>query len=152
MIFATPHYGACSMTAGMKTLLDHLDFLTLTVTPRVELFTKKAFIITTGSGSAAAAKPIKKYLKNWGVNRVNSLGIRMFINRWDKMPEARQKRIETRLRRSSNRLFRAPKRLPYISTIFMYYLSKNILKRLVGEGAYAYKHWQENGYFKRRPF
>ena len=45
LVFATLHYGACSMPGCMKNLLDHLDFLSLTVAPRKEIFSKKAFII-----------------------------------------------------------------------------------------------------------
>lgn len=86
LIFTTPHFGACTMSSCMKNLLDHLDFLTSNVAPRAEVFHKKAFIITTGAGSTAAIKPIKKYLKNWGINRVYSLGLRMFVDKWDKMP------------------------------------------------------------------
>jgi len=152
MVFTTPHFGACSMTAGMKTLLDHLDFLTLTVTPRVELFSKKAFIITTGSGSTAAAKPIKSFLKNWGVNRVHSFGLRMFTDKWDKMSNKKQLRIENNLRQAACRFYNTPKRHPYISTVFMYHMSKFILKKYIGEGSYPYKYWQEKGYFKKRPF
>lgn len=152
LIFTTPHHGACSMSSCMKNLLDHLDFLTLTVAPRTELFQKKAFILTTGSGSAAAIKPIKKYLQNWGVNRVYSLGIRMFIDRWDKMPEAKRAKFEKKLRRSARRFYGATKGHPYISTVFMYYMSKFILKKYVGKGAYPYEYWKEKGYFDKRPF
>ena len=152
LIFTTPHFGACDMSACMKNLLDHLDFLTLTVSPRAELFKKKAFIITTATGSVAAIKPIKKYLENWGVNRVYCLGIRMFIDKWDKMPEVKQVKIEKRLRVAASKFYNAPKRLPKISTIFMYHISKFILKKYVGEGAYPYEYWKENGYFDKRPF
>ena len=152
LLFSTPHFGACSMTAGMKTLLDHLDFLTMTVAPRIELFSKKAFIITTGTGSTAAAKPIKSYLRNWGVNRICSLGIRMFTDKWDKMPVMRQRKIENRLRRAARRFYHTPKRRPYIRAIFMYYMAKFVLKKYVGKDAYPYQHWQEKNYFKKRPF
>ena len=152
MIFTTPHYGACSMSAGLKTLLDHLDFLTMNIAPRAELFTKKAFVITTGSGSTAAAKPIKRYLKNWGVNRVYPLGIRMFTDKWDKMSEDKQEKCEKRLQKAARRFYRAPKRFPYLSTIFMYHMSKFVLKKYIGEGEYPYKYWQGKGYFKQRPF
>ena len=152
LLFATPHYGACDMPASMKTLLDHLDFLTLTVAPREELFCKKAFIITTGSGSAAAIKPIKSYLKNWGINRVFSLGFRMFTDKWEKLSAAKQAAFGRRLRRAAKRFYRAPKRPPYISTIFMYYVSKIILKKYVGKGAYPYEYWQAKGYFNKCPF
>ena len=152
LIFSTPHSGACSMTAGMKTLLDHLDFLTITVAPRAELFSKKAFIITTGSGSTAAAKPIKSCLRNWGLNRVLSLGIRMFTDKWVKMSNEKQRKIKNRLQRAAHNFYNTPKRQPYISTIFMYHIAKFILKKYVGEDAYPYKYWQEKGYFKKRPF
>ena len=81
LIFATPHYGACSMPGSMKNLLDHLDFLVLNVSPAEEMFDKKAFIITTGSGSTAAIKPIKSFLKHCGMNRVFSIGLRMLTDR-----------------------------------------------------------------------
>ena len=61
------------MTGSMKNLLDHLDFFTLTVSPRKEMFRKKAFILTTATGSTAAVGQIKKYLKSWGINRVSSI-------------------------------------------------------------------------------
>lgn len=152
LIFATPHFGACSMTAGLKTVLDHLDFLTMNIAPRAELFSKKAFVITTGSGSTEAAKPIKSYLRNWGVNRVYSLGVRMFTDKWDKMSTGKQHKVENQLRQAARRFYHAPKKPPYILTIFMYHMAKFILKKYIGEDAYPYKYWQEKGYFKKRPF
>ena len=50
LLFSTPHYGACSMPGSMKSLFDHIDFLVLNVSPREEMFEKKAFLITTGAG------------------------------------------------------------------------------------------------------
>ena len=152
LIFATPHYGACSMPGAMKNLFDHLDFLVFPVSPRAEIFDKKAFIITTGTGSSAAIKPIKKVLKHWGVNRVHSLGIRMFTNLWNKMPESKQGKCEKWLRRSARRFFKAKKGRPYLSTILFYYISKFVVKKYVGPGNYPYEYWKEQGYFKKRPF
>lgn len=152
LIFTTPHYGACSMSAVMKNLLDHLDFLTLSVAPRKELFSKKAFIITTGAGSAAAIKPIKKYLQNWGINRVYSLGIRMFAAKWTSMPETKQAKFEKKIRQAARKFYYAKKSIPYFSTLMMYYISKFILKKYVGKDGYSYKYWKDNGYFKKRPF
>ena len=152
LVFSTPHYGACSMSGAMKNLLDHLDFLTMNVAPRKEVFRKKAFIITTGSGSAAASKPIKKYLVNWGVNRVNTLGIRMFTNKWDSMAGKKQVRQERRLRKAANRFYSAKKKAPYLSAVFMYHMSKLIIKKYYGEGSYPSEYWKEQGFFKKRPF
>jgi len=152
LIFTTPHYGACSMTGAMKNLFDHLDSLVLTVSPRTEIFNKKAFIITTGTGSTVAIKPIKKVLKHWGMNRVSSLGLRMFTNKWDKMKQAKQAKYEKALRRSAQKFYVAKKKSPYLSTIFYYHMSKFILKKFVGEGNYPYEYWKEKGFFKKRPF
>jgi len=152
LVFTTPHYGACSMSGAMKNLLDHLDFLTLTVAPRAEIFGKKAFILTTGAGSKAAGKPIVHYLKNWGVNRVYELGFRMFTDKWDAMPEKKQARFDRKLRRTARKFCGAPRKRPHFSTVFMYHMSKLILKNNVGEGNYPYEYWKEHGYFKKRPF
>jgi multimeric flavodoxin WrbA len=152
LIFATPHYGACSMPASMKNLFDHLDFLVLNVSPRAEIFDKKAFIVTTGAGSTAAIKPIKKVLKHWGTNRVYSLGIRLFTNLWDKMPKAKQEKHEKSIRRSAQKFYRTQKGAPYLSTIFFYHMARFILKKYVGEGNFSYDNWKEKGYFKKRPF
>ena len=152
LIFATPHYGACSMSAPMKTLLDHLDFMVLHVSPHAEMFSKKAIVITTGAGSAAAAKPIVKLLKRWGVNRVNSLCIRLFSDKWGNMPKRKQMKHENTLRKAARRLYKARKRHPYLSVIAYYHMSKFVLKKYVGEGNYPYEVWKERGYFKKRPF
>ena len=152
LIFATPHYGACSMPGGMKNLFDHLDFLVLPVAPRAEIFNKKAFVLSTGSGSVAALKPIKKTLKHWGVNRVYTLGVRMHTNLWDKMPQAKQERYKTSIQKSARKFFKAQKGRPYFSTILFYHVSKFIVKKFVGVGNYPYAYWQEQGYFDRRPF
>jgi len=152
LIFSTPHHGASTMTASMKNLLDHLDFLILTVAPRAEIFSKKAFVITTGSGSIAAIKPIEKFLKNWGINRVYSVGFRMFTDKWNKMPEKKQLKFQKMLQKSARKFYKAKKKRPYFSTRFMYRVFKFIIKKYIGEGNYPYEYWKEKGYFKKRPF
>ena len=152
LLFATPHYGACSMPAAMKNLFDHIDFFVLNVAPKEEMFEKKAFILTTGAGSKAAIKPIKGFLKHCGVNRVYSLGFRMFTDKWDKMPKTKQTRHENSLRKAAQKFFKAKKGRPYISTVLYYHATKFIMKRYVGEGNFPYDNWKAKGYFKKRPF
>ena len=152
LVFATAHCGGSGMPGAMKNLIDHLDFLTLLVSHRDEMFGKKAFIITTGTGSTGAIKPITGALRHWGVNRVYSVGLRMFTNAWDKMPAARQAGFENRLRRNARKFYNAKKKRPYLSTVLFFTISKFILKRYVGEGSYPYELWRERGYFRKRPF
>jgi len=116
----------------MKNLLDHLDFLVLAVSPYEEIFEKKAFVLTTGAGSAAAIKPISKNLKHWGVNRVYSLGLRMLNNQWNKMPASRQAKFEKRLRVSAKAFYKSRKTLPHLSTVAFYHVSKMVVKKICG--------------------
>lgn len=152
IIVTSPHFSGSSVPGSLKNLFDHLDFLTLTVAPRDEMFVKKAFIITTGSGSTSAAKIIRTCLKGWGINRVYSIGLRLLTDRWDKMPKAKQAKFDNALLRAARKFYIAPQRYPYLSTIFMYHLNKFILKKYVGEGNYPYEYWREHGYFEKRPF
>ena len=153
LVFATPHYGACSMPAVMKTLFDHIDFLVLNVSPREEMFEKKAFLITTGAGSTAAIQPMRSFLKHCGVNRVYSLGFRLLTDKWANIPEARRARYENSLRRGAQKFYRAKKRRPYLSTIIFYHIVKSIvMKKYIGAGNYPYENWRAKGYFDKRPF
>ena len=152
LIFAAPHYGACDMPGGMKNLLDHLDFLVLNVSPQSELFHKKAIVITTGAGSTSTASTIKKFLKHCGINRIYLLGFKLFMDKWDRMPKSRQKRFEKMIQRKAKYFYNAPKKRPYLSTIFFYHMSKFILKKYVGKGNYPYEYWKEKGFFEKRPF
>jgi len=136
----------------MKNLFDHLDFLVLTIAPRAELFGKKAFVITTGTGSTSTGKTIIKTLKHWGINRVSTLGIRMFINRWDKMPATKQFKHEKDLHRCAQKFYRSQKGRPHLSNILFYHMSKFVLRKYVGVGNYPYEYWKEKEYFDKRPF
>ena len=134
LIFTTPHYGGSSMTGSMKNLLDHLDFFTLTVSPRKEMFGKKAFVLTTGTGSTSAVKQIEKCLKGWGINRVSSAGIKMFTNKWDKMPIKKQKSLEKRLVKAA-RNFYSMKKKNTLCVVCFYVLYKQVCyQKIYGRG------------------
>lgn len=75
----------------------------------------------------------------------------MFVDKWSKMPEAKQKRFEIKLRRAARRFYYAKNGVPHLSTLFIYYMSKFILKKYVGADGYPYIYWNENGYFDKRP-
>jgi len=137
LIFTSPHY-ACNISGVMKNLFDHLYFLTMSITPRKEIFSKKAFIITTGAGSKAAIKLMKKYLKNWGINRVYSIGFRMLTDNWDKLKDKRKVKFSNDLKKAASKFYTAKKKHPYLSTIMMYRLNKHILKKYVGKGNHPY--------------
>jgi multimeric flavodoxin WrbA len=152
IVVASPHYGASTIPGGLKNLFDHLDFLTLVVAPREEMFGKKAFVITTGSGSKSAIRLISKFLKGWGVNRVYALGIRMFIDRWDKMSEAKKHKSDALLRKKARAFFHEKEHRAYFSTVLFYHMAKFVLQRYVREEGYPFAYWNARGWFSKRPF
>ena len=151
LLFASPHYGASDMSAAMKNLLDHLDFLALNVAPRSELFKKRALVLTTGAGSTSAAGPLKRGLLGWGLNRVNVASCRMLTDKWINMPIIRQKQVARGLRRAAKWLYFTGPRRPLLPTRMRYHLAKFVLQRFVGEGAYPYEYWKGHGFFDRCP-
>jgi multimeric flavodoxin WrbA len=152
LVFASPHFGASCMPGSMKTLFDHLSFMEMTIAPRKECFQKKAFILTTGSGSKQNIRIIKSCLINWGINRVESLGIRMFTDKWISISKKRQMKLEKMIRRKAHIFYYLKKKIPYPKTVILFFTNKFIIKKFMGEGTYTYKYWKENGYFKKLPF
>jgi multimeric flavodoxin WrbA len=152
IIVASPHYGGSSIPGGLKNLFDHLSFLSLPIAPREEMFSQKAFVITTGTGSTGAIKLIRETLKGWGVNRVYAIGLRMFTDKWDMMPTSKQARFDRVLRRNAQAFRRAKHRRAYISTVFMYYMAKLVIRKYIGENGYPYRYWDKRGWLGRRPF
>jgi len=152
LVFATPHFGASCMPGSMKTLFDHLSFLEMTVAPRKTIFQKKAFILTTGSGSKQNIRIIKGCVMNWGINRIDSLGIRMFTDKWTSVPQKRRMKLEKSIRRKAHKFYYLKKRIAYPKTILMFFINKFIIKKFIGEGNYPYEYWKENEFFKTTPF
>ena len=152
LVFAVPHFGASCMPGSMKTIFDHLAYMEMTVAPRKECFLKKAFILTTGSGSKQNIRIIKSCLMNWGINRVQSFGIRMLTDKWTSIPGRRQAKLEKSVRKAARRFCSLRKGIPYPRTVVMYYLNRLIIRKFFGEGSYTYEYWKENGYFEKPPF
>ncbi len=151
LVFATPHYGASCMPGSMKTLFDHLAFMEMTISPRKEIFQKKAFILTTGSASKQNIRIMKSCLTNWGVNRVRSFGIKMYTNKWDKIPDKRRMRLERTIRKGARRFYHLKKRSPSIKTRMKFLINRSVISRFMHEGNYPYDYWKDNGYFKKMP-
>ena len=152
LVFTTPHYGACAMSGAMKSLLDHLGFLVMNVAPMPEIFEKKAMIITTGAGSSAAIRPIKSFLNHWGVNRVYSLGFKMFTDKWEKVEAKRLIKFEKKIKRAARKFYFLRKHPARLSVIFYFYVSRFIVKKFIGPGNYPYEYWARSGFFAKRPF
>lgn len=151
LVFTSPNF-SLNVSGAMKNLLDHFDHLFINVCPDERIFEKKAFILTTGSGSKKAVSVISGSLKYWGVNRVYSYGIRMYTDKFESLTEKRLQKIKKKLSSSAEKFYKAKKRPPYFSIVIYTYIARYILKRFVGKDGYPYKYWDEKGFLKSSPF
>jgi len=157
LIFTTPVF-VLQTTGGMKAFLDHYSFLFIPHRARPEMFTKKAFVIssTAGAGTKEAIKTIVTNLKFWGVNRVYSLGFRMLGISFETMDQSRRAKIEGKIKTSAKHFYSevasGKKRSPYLIARFMFYFRRGMLKKEDEEVSADKRYWIAQNWFKRNPF
>ena len=92
LVFSSPAY-VFHTTGAMKAFLDHFAYRWMPHRPAVEMFGKRAVIITQclGGGGKSAAKDIKDSLSWWGVSdiRVRSFKLMSEIE-WDRLPDKKR--------------------------------------------------------------
>jgi len=156
IIFTTPVY-ALHETGAVKVFLDHYAFMFIVHRARPEMFSKKAFVISTtaGAGTRAAIKTIITNLKYWGVNKIRSLGITMWAIDFETMPRRRRAKYEGKLKKSARKFYRevasGKKHPPYLIQRFMIFFRRGMLKKETGITADR-QYWEEQGWFKKNPF
>jgi len=162
LIFTTPVY-VLQTTGAVKAFFDHYSWLFVVHRARPEMFEKKAFVLSTtaGAGTKAAMKTIITNLKFWGINRIFSSGFAMRAIDWETVEPRRRETYERKLKKSAQRFYKdialGKKHSPYLLTRFMFYFRRGMLKKEAAlqsdESASAdIKHWQEQGWFDRKPF
>jgi len=159
LIFATPVF-AWQTTGAMKNFLDHFSHLFLVHRAREEVFSKKAFILSTATGGLknSAIKPVATNLKLWGINRVYSKGLILNVmhpGTWDLMKVKRKERFEKTIRNCAKSFYRrvnAKKRPPYLFARVIFYVSRSKLKTGGNNRAYDKSYWDEKGWIKSNPF
>ena len=162
LVITTPVY-VLQTTGAVKAFFDHYAWMFIVHRAHLEMFNKKAFVLSTtaGAGTKAAMKTIITNLKFWGVNKIYSLGFAMRAIDWETVNPKRRERFERKLKKSARRFHRdiasGKKHSPYLMTKLMFYLRRGMLKKDMAsqsdESAIAdIKHWQEQGWFNKTPF
>ena len=132
LLFTTPVY-VLQASGSMKNFLDHLGYIFMVHRARPEMFSKKAFILssTVGAGTRAAIKTISTSLKYWGVNRIYSYGFAIMSEDWGKMAPKRTARVEKALKRRGAAFYResmAGRRRPYMHTWFLFRVLRMMIR------------------------
>ena len=159
IIFTTPVY-VLQSSGAVKSFLDHFGFMFIVHRARPEMFSKKAFIISTtaGAGTKQAMKTISTSLKYWGVNRVYSIGFPLHEVSWDKMKPKRMEKFERKIQSSAKRFYRevssGKKHAPYLMTRLMFYFIRTLIKGYDNTNSLALdkKYWEEQNWFSKNPF
>jgi multimeric flavodoxin WrbA len=156
LIFTTPVY-VMSESGVMKSFLDHFPYLYFVHRPREEMFTKKAFVLSTtlGAGVKSAIKTVSTSLRFWGVNRVYSAGFALHEVAWDKIPAKRKQKIESRIAQKATafygEVFSKKRRCPYL---FLQIMNIFMRKMVAGydDDFLDKQYWFEKGWLKKSPF
>jgi len=157
IIFTTPVF-VVQMPGSAKAFLDHYAFIFMGHRPRLEMFNKKAFVLSTASeaGTKAAMKTIVMNLKFWGLNRIYSSGFVMRAVDWNTTKPKRREKFEYRLKKSARRFYKevlsGKKRRPYLFTKIMFTVCRMLLKRQDEETSLDKRYWIEKDLFKQNPF
>ena len=97
-------------TATPIMLLDHFAHLHMVHRPREEMFSKKAFVLSTSARGSTkpVIKTIATNLKLWRINRVYSQGFALNqLNQgtWDKIAKKRRKKFEDIIKKSAKKFY-----------------------------------------------
>lgn len=154
LIFASPVY-VLSASGGMKAFLDHFGTLYAIHRPRREMFSKKAFILSTtaGAGLGAVKKTIASSLKGWCVNRIYFLGLRMMSPNFDSLPEKRKQAFQKRISKSAQKfhaeIASGKKHRPILTSKVIFGVSKKMLAGYDESESLDKRYWLENGLFEQ---
>lgn len=158
LIFTSPVY-ALAVSAAAKSLLDHLAYIFIPHRPRKEMFTKKAFIISTtaGAGTRNSMKTIADSLRYWGVNRIYRCGLTMWGISWDEIDKKRKQKCLNKLTKTAARfgsdVSSHKRHIPYPIQRIMFTMCGKLIKGFKDDRKADYEYWEKNGWFSgKTPF
>ncbi|MGN0823267.1 MAG: flavodoxin family protein [Candidatus Gallimonas sp.] len=101
IVMTSPAY-VMHASGAMKTLLDHFGYRWMPHRPALEMFGKRAVILTQclGAGAKSTAKDIKHSLSWWGISKIGIFnGALMSDIVWNRLPEKKRKSLTGKINR-----------------------------------------------------
>jgi multimeric flavodoxin WrbA len=159
LILTSPVF-ALSLSGVMKSFLDHYAYIFVVHRPRIEMFSKKALVIssTVGAGTKSAIKTISTSLKYWGVNKIHTYSFATFGDDWINMKADKREKIEKQIRKKAARFYNevssGKKHRPYLLIRIMFVFRKMIMKKYDDDTSLDKKYWIEKGWYNgsKNPF
>jgi len=160
IVMTSPSY-VMHATGAMKALLDHFGYRWMPHRPALEMFGKRAVIITQclGSGAKSTAKDIKHSLSWWGISKIGVFkGALMSDIIWDKLPEKKRKKLMKGINELASKFakidYSKPAHTKFVVKV-KFMLCRMIQKtvRKNGVASIDCEYWLSNGWLgKKRPW
>ncbi len=160
IVMTSPAY-VMHATGAMKALLDHFGYRWMPHRPALEMFGKRAVIITQclGAGANSTALDIKNSLSWWGISKIGVFSAALMGDIiWDKLSEKKRKSLIKNINKLARKFakinYSKPAHTKLITKIkfkFCRFIQKKVQKN--GIGGLDCKYWQERGWLdKNRPW
>lgn len=105
IVMTSPVY-VMHATGAMKALLDHFGYRWMPHRPAMQMFGKRAVVITQclGAGARSAAKDIKHSLSWWGISKIGTFKCALMSDiLWDSLPEKKRKGLTKKINKLAAR-------------------------------------------------
>lgn len=156
IVMTSPAY-VMHTTGAMKALLDHLGYRWMPHRPAVEMFGKRAVIITQclGAGAKSTAKDIKHSLSWWGISKIGVFNGALLCDIvWSNLPEKKRNKLSNKI----NKLARKFARIDYskpahtklktkVKFMFCRLIQKQVRKK--GVAGLDNQYWCDNGWLNK---
>lgn len=134
ILIGCPSY-ALAETAQIKALFDHFACTYMNHRPNQEMFDKTGFIIATaaGAGTRRVVSTIKRNLLFWGVKRIFSARMNLWVGNWNEMTDKNQTKFTRMLQKKARRFYHATanrmKIQPCLEHRFLWFIFRRLVSR-----------------------
>lgn len=154
LVFTTPTY-CMRASAPMKSLIDLFFTYCMVHSPKKEMFSKKAIVISTaaGMGTRSAMKDITTTIFLWGIPYIRTYGVSVQAKCFEEIKTEKKQKIEKDISKLAKKLNVVEKPRVGFKTKFMFNMMKNMQKSNMGSSPVEKQYWQDNGWLdKNRPW
>lgn len=160
IVMTSPSY-VMHVTGALKALLDHFGYRWMPHRPALEMFGKRAVIITQclGAGAKSTAKDIKHSLSWWGISKIGVFKEALMSDIiWDKLSEKKRKKLLKSINKLASKFakidYSKPAHTKFVVKV-KFMLCRMIQKTVRKNGVPSIdsEYWFSNGWLsKKRPW
>jgi len=150
IVFASPVF-CMQITAMMKNFFDHFAY----IIHRPCFLEKSAILLATtqGTGLPASLKYMKTIVKNWGMNVVGELGIRMaYLEREGKSADKIYKKMDKLTESLVSTIQKKERKSPTVSDLIYFRAMRLVIEYTKTQSPADHEYWTERRWFEKNYF